>query len=341
MITVCIPAFEAGAFLGETLTSVLQQTYDNFRVAIAVDPSDDPDDGTLAAIAPFRDDPRISVRVNPTRLGWAENFNALLGAVETDFYVPLPHDDCWDHRYLETLAPLVMSNPSASVAYADMSLFGASKPGEKKAVPLPAGESRALHLLRFMIAGAHAVPWRGVTRRNALKTTGGFPRDGLGGFAVEAEYALGLLEAGRALHVPLPIYHKRVFTDEQRVSASRARLRRGQSDLDLAWRRHRANMQERLNRILRCIPSAPAEATLIKDAFQAAMFQRRQAMVAPGLSPAEVRYLQKAIRRTWANTHPLSEMVATRLQGVLTDDHYEDPLRSPWLRLKRSFSAAP
>ena len=43
MITVCIPAYRASAFIGDTLASVLAQSFQDFRVEIAIDSTaDDP-----------------------------------------------------------------------------------------------------------------------------------------------------------------------------------------------------------------------------------------------------------------------------------------------------------
>lgn len=322
MITVCIPAFRAGSFIAETVGSVLAQSFDDFLVSIAIDPSDDGPDDTKTALEPFRDDPRVSVRVNWRRLGWAQNFNSLLETVKTDFFAFLPHDDLWTPNYLATLAPLVMADASASVSFADMRFFGAAAPDQRHAMPLPKGESRTRHLLRFMIEGAHAVPWRGVTRRSVSEVTGGFPYDGFGGFAVEAEYALSLLEAGIAIHVASPLYRKRVFGADQRVSASASRLARPIKELALAWNRHRNALHTRMVRMLRQYPCQNTEAVLTHDAFLAAMLNRRRSMVAPGITPSERRRLNAAIARAAASDDPLAARVALELQTALVPTDY-------------------
>jgi glycosyltransferase involved in cell wall biosynthesis len=317
MITICIPAYRAGTFIGETVASVLAQEFDAFELHIAIDPADAPGDDTQTALEPFRDDPRVTVVSNPRRLGWAGNLNALFERVNTDYFVPLPHDDLWTPAYLATLAPLVMQAPEVSVAYADLTFFGAIRSSRPRAVTLPQGEGRLMHLLRFMIQGAHAMPWRGVTRRSALAVTQGFPRDGYGGFAVECEYALGLLEAGAVIHVPQPLYKKRIFAETQRVTASRARLRGlppdGRAD---AWSRHKGAMQTRMRRMLVQYRASAEETQLVEAAFQAAMVQRRVAMVAPDMEPAE---LDAAAARAGAIAHPLAPQVATRIRRIIDD----------------------
>lgn len=327
MITVCIPAYRASAFIGDTLASVLAQSFQDFRVEIAIDPTaddpaaDDPGsddiDDTEAALELFRDDSRVQIVVNPKRLGWAANFNALLERVDTPFFVPLPHDDLWHPDYLATFYPLMCDNPAAAVAYGDMTIFGAENSSGFRAVTLPQGEDRMTHLIRFMLQGAHAMPWRGLTRRSATAVTGGFPTDQWSGFAVEVEYALGLLEAGPVIHVPRTLYRKRVFTAKERISASSARIRDWSvKERMKAWKRHANALRVRMDRMI-SVYDASAEASLLADAsFKAAMVLRRQNMVVPGLDQAEVVAFAALHSKVLRIDHPLAWSVAQQLEPL-------------------------
>jgi glycosyltransferase involved in cell wall biosynthesis len=315
MITVCIPAYQAGAFIGETVSSVLAQTFDDFRLEIAIDPPDRGEDSTEAALEPFRDDPRVNVFTNSRRLGWAGNFHALLQEVKTPFYAPLPHDDIWSPDYLATFTPLVSEHPEASVAYGDMTMFGTNGVAGFRSVALPQGEDRIWHLIRFMLQGAHAMPWRGVTRQSAIAVTQGFPTDFWGGFAVEVEYALGLLEAGPVIHVPKALYRKRVFTSQERVSASMARAADwAVEDRIKAWKRHYTAMQTRMLRMLSIFNATRDEDLLVDLAFRAAMLKRRHTLVTPGLDKAEAASLAAGRARVISITHPLAPSVAQQLE---------------------------
>lgn len=315
MITVCIPAYMAGPFIRETVASVLAQSFEDFRVAIAIDPSDSGVDNTEEALDSFRDDARVSISTNPVRLGWAANFNALLERVETPFYVPLPHDDIWDPDYLATLYPLVSDNAEASVAYGDMTMFGTNNVTGFRSVALPRCENRMTHLIRFMAQGAHAMPWRGVTRRSALAVTQGFPTDRWSGFAVEAEYALGLLEAGPVIHVPQALYRKRVFPVQERVPASRERLLNWAVEERMkAWERHSDALHARMQRMMLTFNASGDEAYLAEAAFRAAMLQRRNEMVVPGFAETEVAFLAAMQSRVASIDHPLAPFVASQLR---------------------------
>ncbi|WP_270727039.1 glycosyltransferase family 2 protein [Shimia sp. Alg240-R146] len=317
MLTVCIPAYRASDFIAETVKSVLSQTFTDFNVKIAIDPPDDDSpDGTYEALEPFLSDPRIRVSTNSVRLGWAENIDALIKSVETEFYVILPHDDLWLPNYLETLFPLVCENAEASVAYADLTML-ATPHLPKREVVLPRNESRGLHLLRFHLQNAHAMPWRGVTRRSTIATTGGFPSDNYLGFAVECEYALGLLHAGRAIHVPETLYQKRLFRNG-RVSASKERRKLQSVERRFqAWERHKDEMLKRSEQMIVDQDLEHDIALLCRSAAYGAMVSRRFSMVRRGLLSGEPEILQNVIKECGRLAHPMAPDVVEKLQLLI------------------------
>jgi hypothetical protein len=280
-VTVCIPAYRAGQFLAETLNSVVNQTYADLRVEIGVDPADGDGTGapedTLAALTPFLADRRFRARRNPTRLGWDGNIRALLERVETPYYAILPHDDIWDPRYVETFLGVLEQHAQASVAYGDLFTFGVADPW-RHAVELPRTDDVREQVLSFMLQGAEAMPWRGITRSALLPSVGGFPTDGHRGFAVECEYALALILAGPAVYLPRTLYYKRVHPPAV-ASASRARvLESSPSELEQAWRDHVDRMRRLLERGLASLTNERSDGVtvdrLIWAAFTAAMLRR-------------------------------------------------------------------
>lgn len=304
----------AGPFIRETVASVLSQSFKDFRVDIAIDPPEFGEDDTQTALERFRDDPRVHIVNNPKRLGWAKNFNAMFERVQTPFYVPLPHDDLWEPNYLATFLPMLLDHPEASVAYGDMTMFGANNFTGFRSVILPQGEDRVTHLIRFLLQGANAMPWRGVTRSSAIAVTKGFPTDEWGGFAVEVEYALGLLEAGPVIHVPKPLYQKRIFPAEQRVSASRARISGWTiEDRMKAWERHSEALYLRMLRMMSVFNASEDAILLAEASLKAAMLQRRQSMVELGLSQAEGSIFSSLLSRVLCIDHPLTSCVARQL----------------------------
>jgi len=324
-VTVCIPAYRAGRFLAATLKSVAEQTFAGWRAEIAVDPADcdgtgSPED-TLAALAPFLDDGRFRLHRNPSRLGWDGNIRALLERVETPYYAILPHDDIWDPRYLETFLGALERHPAASVAYGDLYAFGATDPW-RHAVQLPATADTRTQLLAFMLQGAEAMPWRGVTRSALRLSVGGFPADGHRGFAVECEYALALILAGPAVHLPRTLYYKRIHPQGV-MTASRARVvEPARDELERAWRGHADRMRQLVEKGLAGLGRDSTGSTsmerMIRAALAAAMLRRY-----PGagvLRSADADEARAWLTRLAAEDAAVASPVVARLHWVLWRD---------------------
>lgn len=264
-VSICIPAYQVGSHLGETLDSIMAQTYRDYRVEIAIDP---PSRELLANIEPFLSDPRVHVVENPSRLGWDANTAALLARVNSPYFTILPHDDKLHPGFLAALVPIIEGRPDAVIAYCDTQRFGNNS--EQVTLDLPPNGVFENRLLAFYLGGAEGTPWRGVARTSVIDRLGGFPVDGYGGFAVECEWVLGLLGLGPAIRLPRPLFLKRIHPP-QVMCASRARVRQRPADeLRAAMDRHRRHM---LAPVARMQGDTPA-GRLLPLAAQAAMVHR-------------------------------------------------------------------
>lgn len=283
-VTVCIPAYRAAPFIADTLRSIQRQSHASLRVEIAIDPAaGELPDYTLGTVRPFLSDHRFSVRENPVRLGWDGNIRSMLQRVDTPFFLILPHDDILHPAYVETLLAVMGERPDAPVAYGDMFFFGHTVPS-RKWVDLPADGTRDDQLLAFFLAGAEAVPWRGVTRSQVIEAVGGFPTDGYLGFASECEWALGLLLQGPAVRVPRPLYFKRIHPPGV-TTASSSRLRDvTREELYRAWRGHRSRM---INALERGRDRVEATTDVVRLAARSAMLRRHHHALGPVLPPEE------------------------------------------------------
>ncbi len=320
-VTVCIPAYRAGAFIVETVGSVLRQSHDDLRVVVAVDPpSDGSRDDTADALEAFRSDRRLSWHVNSRRLGWAQNVNSLVDHVKTPYYAFLPHDDIWCPNYLEVLLEAINARPEAVVAYADSLRFGDSDP-VRVGVDLRSGEDRLRGLLRFLIQGTEAHMWRGVSRTEALHEIGGFPIDGHKGLVVECEYSLALFGAGTVVHVPRTLYFKRIY-ERIIVSASRERMTQPLPERVEGWEEHDRRMTRLLEKALADTKATSEQATLCHAAKDAALVRRRQQFVGKTLEARHLERIAAALSACADSSDPLAPEVAANLHLVL-QVHFE------------------
>lgn len=266
-VTVCVPAYQVGCFIGDSLRSLQEQTFDDFTVEIAIEP---PAREIRRMVEPFLWDSRIYVRENSTRLGWDANIAAQLGRVRTPFFVVLPHDDKLHPEFLSTLLTQLKGRPDALLAYCDSQRFG--ERADSIFMDLPANGTVEQRLLAFFLAAADATAWRGVYRSEAIRVAGGFPVDGYGGFAVECEWVLNLLLVTPAIRCPRLLYLKRIQPPEV-ATASVARRKEGTPERLLqAMDRHRTRMLAPLAGIGR----ETRDQALLALAAEAAMIHRHQ-----------------------------------------------------------------
>jgi glycosyltransferase involved in cell wall biosynthesis len=202
-ITVCVPVYNAAAFVSETMEHIAAQTFRDFKVLVSIDRGDDDSESVCRRML---SDPRFEVVTQSMRLGWVGNVNALIARVDTPFFCITPHDDLLDPRYLEVMHNALTSEPSASCAYSDIQGFGTMQP----VISQPAVRgSRIERVLDVLLNHYSAVTFRGLVRRRNehdhpyLPT--GIPRD----FAADAAWTMRLVLRGELLRIPELLYRKR------------------------------------------------------------------------------------------------------------------------------------
>jgi glycosyltransferase involved in cell wall biosynthesis len=97
LVSVIVPAFNAGASIGETLDSALAQTYPNIEIIVVNDGSSD--DTMTAVTARARLDPRVRV-VEQQNQGVASARNFGVATAKGELIAPLDADDIWDRTKL-------------------------------------------------------------------------------------------------------------------------------------------------------------------------------------------------------------------------------------------------
>jgi glycosyltransferase involved in cell wall biosynthesis len=89
LTSICIPSYNAEKFIGDTIRSILAQTYQNLEIIVCDDCSTD---NTLQVVKSFTD-PRIAVYVNEHNLGCTENYNKALSYAQGTYVKLLCDDD--------------------------------------------------------------------------------------------------------------------------------------------------------------------------------------------------------------------------------------------------------
>lgn len=202
-VTVCIPVWNGAAFVKETLASVAQQTFDDLKINISVDKSDDRSLEIARAFA--ASEPRAQLFVQTTRLGWIGNVNYLLRNIASEFAAILPHDDVLAPSYYEKLVAKLEAHPEAILAYSDIETFGDSN--HVLIGPEVVGK-RLTRILDFLQGKMAAIAYRGVFRTKVLDK--GCYLEEESGTAADQTWLLRLAIDGDLVRVAEPLYRKRL-----------------------------------------------------------------------------------------------------------------------------------
>lgn len=101
--SICIPNYNYGHYIGQTIQSALNQTYQNFEIIIADNASTD---DSIAVIEAFKDS-RIRLLRNNYNIGFAPNLQRATMFAKNDFINLLSSDDLMNPTALETYAAVL------------------------------------------------------------------------------------------------------------------------------------------------------------------------------------------------------------------------------------------
>jgi hypothetical protein len=202
-VTVCVPVFNAGAFLAETLDSIAAQSFADIKVLISLDRSDDDSE---AVCRRYLRDGRFELLVQRERLGWVANVNALIDRVETPYFCITPHDDLLAPEYLAEVYGLAASDPAIACAYTDLQGFGAAR--LHIAQPDIRG-TMTERVIDFLLNHFAVVPFRGIIRRRGPDDRPYVPTGLRRDFAADTVWMLHIALRGELRRVPATLYLKR------------------------------------------------------------------------------------------------------------------------------------
>jgi glycosyltransferase involved in cell wall biosynthesis len=217
-VSIVTPAFNSSAFIAETITAALAQTFSDFEFIVVDDGSTD--DTIEVVHAAAAGDPRVIVIASPHG-GPAVARNAGLDIARGRFIALLDSDDVWMPQYLDEQLALLERFPDQAIVTANAINHG----GALDQRPLwPATRGWRELTLRDLILEENAVCIMSVFRRDVVDRIGGFARAFTGNEDYEfwiraANAGFGILQNLR----PLGSYRRRADS----VSADSLRVIRG------------------------------------------------------------------------------------------------------------------
>jgi Glycosyl transferase family 2 len=199
-ITICIPAYEAQAFIDRTLRCAQGQTHDRVRILVSVDQSNDRTAEICRAFAV--EDRRIEVIEHKERLGWCRNVNALLDRADTAYFFFYFHDDLILPQYCAMTREALLRHADAASANCDVLDFGEIN---RLHVGRDYEGSVAKRILTLWTIPERGAPLRSMIRRERVGPDFRAP-DESETFIPGQTLLLRMMAAGNAVRVPATLY---------------------------------------------------------------------------------------------------------------------------------------
>jgi GT2 family glycosyltransferase len=240
-VTVGVPVYRGELFVSDALRSIQNQTYKEFEVIISLD---GPDPVCEELCRRFLDDPRFTLVVQPTRLGWVGNLNWLMSQATGDFWYFHQQDDLTADNYIESLMEHARRHPAAALVYCDVVPFGRVE-GHFTQAPSVMGATPYMRQMTLLHEHFPAFAFRGLTRDDALRKAGGIPTNDFKDFGVDVAWLAAIALSGELHRVPMELYRKRYHGSNTQSTwwawPTEMRLQ--------AWCRHCVNMLEQALRV--------------------------------------------------------------------------------------------
>ena len=124
-VSVVIPYYNTAELVGETLDSVVAQTYKDFEIILVND--DSPDTARLEAVLAAYGDKVHYIRTENRGVSAARNIG--IRAARGELIALIDSDDIWMPDYLEFQVAQLDADPAADVVYPNAVIFGAGEAG--------------------------------------------------------------------------------------------------------------------------------------------------------------------------------------------------------------------
>ena len=178
-VTIIMPAYNAEAYIGESIESVLAQTYADYELVIVDDGSTD---GTRAVVEPYLADHPCRIRfVSQANDGVAGARNTAIRLARGSVFALLDSDDTWAPAFLAEQMRILDGEPDVDIVTGNAFVRGSDADGGT-ARPFP--DTRPAPELLQILGDETAVFIMTLFRRTVVDAIGGFDE----GFRTNEDY---------------------------------------------------------------------------------------------------------------------------------------------------------
>ena len=202
-VSVCLPVYNGGAFLGPAVASVLGQTFPDFELRICDDASTDGSWERVQAL----EDPRVVRMRNPRNLGPEANWNRSLEGARGDCIKLFHQDDLLEPDCLGRQLAALDAEPGAALAFCRRRILSpAGKVLMTRGPRWRPGPVTLRQVFRACLgSGSNPIgePSAVLFRRRAAQAAGAF--DGREPYLIDLDYWFRLMDHGCAVYLDQPL----------------------------------------------------------------------------------------------------------------------------------------
>lgn len=114
-VSIGVPVYNGAKYIGETIESILSQSYDNFELIISDNASTDGSSRICSSYA--EKDKRIRYFQNKVNLGAAYNYNSVFKLSKGKYFKWAAHDDLISNNYIEKCIEIMENDPSIVICH--------------------------------------------------------------------------------------------------------------------------------------------------------------------------------------------------------------------------------
>ena len=137
LVSVVVPTYNYGRYVGETIQSILGQSYPNLQIIVINDGSTD---DTLDVLQSFTEDGRLIVHTQPNQ-GCTNATNNGFKLAQGNYFAVWGSDDVWNRHHIRLLVDGLQRHTGAGLAFDNAEYFYNDSASSSCA---PSAESRAL-----------------------------------------------------------------------------------------------------------------------------------------------------------------------------------------------------
>ncbi len=213
IVSIIVPAYGLAHLVGQTIESILAQTYPHWE-AIIVD--DGATDDVESAVQPYLSDTRFKL-LRTDNAGLSTARNRAIAVASGSLIALLDGDDLYEPRYLELMTQAILADPGLGFVTCDATYFGASRVGQRFSAHVPQIDPISLERV---LRRDFNVFITSLIRREALVEAGGF--DPALRSAEDFDLWIKIIERGwRAAYVNAPLSRYRRRADSMSANAAR------------------------------------------------------------------------------------------------------------------------